>query len=45
MLTMDRINDIRLRYYVKGENISQIASKLQLDWKTVPMVENHFSHC
>ena len=35
MLTMDRINDIRLRYYVKGENISQIASKLQLDWKTV----------
>jgi trigger factor len=35
MLTMDRINDIRLRYYMKGENISQIASKLQLDWKTV----------
>jgi hypothetical protein len=35
MLTMDRINDIRLRYYVKGENISQIAGKLQLDWKTV----------
>ena len=35
MLTMDRINDIRLRFYVKGENISRIASELQLDWKTV----------
>ncbi len=35
MLTMDRIHNIRNRYFVKGENISQIAEALQLDWKTV----------
>lgn len=35
MLTMDTIHDIRFRFYVKGENISQISDALKLDWKTV----------
>jgi len=35
MLTMDKIHDIRLRFFVKGENISQIANELKLDWKTI----------
>lgn len=35
MLTMDMIQDIRFRFYVKGQNISQIAKALNLDWKTV----------
>lgn len=35
MLTMDQINNIRNRYFVKGENISQIAEALQMDWKTI----------
>jgi len=35
MLTMDKIQDIRSRFFTKGENITQIADKLQLDWKTV----------
>lgn len=32
---MDKVNDIRFRFFVKGETISQIADVLQLDWKTV----------
>ncbi len=32
---MDKIKDIRFRYYVKGEKVAQIAGALQLDWKTV----------
>ena len=28
MLTMDRIHDIRFRFYVKGEKIAQIAQEL-----------------
>lgn len=35
MLTMDQINDIRNRFYLKGQNLSQIASTLKVDWKTV----------
>jgi transposase len=35
MLTMDIIHDTRFRFFVKGENISQIADELKLDWKTV----------
>ncbi len=35
MLTMDKIHDIRIRFFVKGENISQIAHEMKLDWKTV----------
>ena len=35
MLAMDKINDIRFRFYRKGESISQIADELHLDWKTV----------
>ncbi len=35
MLTMDEIHDIRIRFFMKGENISLIARELQLDWKTV----------
>jgi len=35
VLTMDKIHDIRLRFYTKGENISQIANSLQLDRRTV----------
>lgn len=35
MLTMDTIKDIRFRFFMKGENISQIANSLNLDWKTV----------
>jgi len=35
MLTMDQIHDIRSRFFEKGENISQIATTLHLDWKTV----------
>ncbi len=35
MLTMDKIHDIRFRFFMKGEKISQIANILQLDWKTV----------
>lgn len=32
---MDKIHDIRFRFFVKGENISQIADALKLDWRTV----------
>jgi hypothetical protein len=32
---MDKVHDIRFRFFVKGENILQIANELQLDWKTV----------
>ena len=28
MLTMDKIQDVRFRYYVKGEKISQIVTEL-----------------
>jgi transposase len=35
MLAMDKVNDIRFRFFMKGENISQIAEALHLDWKTV----------
>lgn len=35
MLTMDHIHDIRSRFFEKGENISQIATELNLDWRTV----------
>jgi transposase len=35
MLTMDKIHDIRFRFFMKGENISQIANAMQVDWKTV----------
>ncbi|CDX01529.1 Hypothetical protein DPCES_1642, partial [Desulfitobacterium hafniense] len=35
MLTMDQIHNIRSRFFEKGENISQIATELNLDWKTV----------
>jgi transposase len=32
---MDKIYDIRFRFFTKGENLTQIADALQLDWKTV----------
>ena len=35
MLTMDKIQDVRFWYYLKGEKIFQIATELKLDWKTV----------
>lgn len=35
MLTMDQVHDIKIRFYEKGQNISQIAKELNLDWKTV----------
>ncbi len=35
MLTMDKINDIRNRYFHKGENLSEIVKSTGLDWKTV----------
>lgn len=35
MLTMDLIHNIRFRFFEKGENISQIADAMNLDWKTV----------
>lgn len=35
MLTMDKIHDIRFRFFVKGENIAQISKSIQLDWRTV----------
>jgi transposase len=35
MLAMDKVNDIRNRFFMKGENISQIAETLHLDRKTV----------
>ena len=35
MLTMDQVQDIRFRFYRKGENITQIANALRLNWKTV----------
>lgn len=35
MLTMDKIHDIRFRFFVKGESISQIADSLQLDRRTI----------
>ena len=35
MPTMDQIHDIRFRFYEKGENVSQIAEVLRLDWRTV----------
>jgi len=38
MLTMDKVHDIRHRYFAEGEKISHIARTLGLDWKTVPEV-------
>lgn len=35
MLTMDKIHDIRFRFFKKGECISQIANVLQMNRKTV----------
>lgn len=35
MLTMDKIHDIRFRFYTKGENVSHIANALQIDRRTV----------
>ena len=35
MTTMDQINDIRNRYYAKGENITQISTAMKMDRKTV----------
>jgi transposase len=35
MLAMDMVNDIRFRFYVKGEKISKIKDDMKLDWKTV----------
>jgi transposase len=32
---MDKIHDIRTRFFAKGENISKIAEELQMNWKTV----------
>ncbi|MGI6628972.1 MAG: IS21 family transposase [Bacillota bacterium] len=32
---MDKIHNIRFRFFMKGENISQIANAMQVDWKTV----------
>lgn len=32
---MDKIHNIRFRFYMKWENISQIAEALNLDWRTV----------
>lgn len=35
MLTMDQIQDIRNRFFFKGQSISRIAKDMRLDWKTV----------
>ncbi len=35
MLTMDKICDIRNRYFRKGEKITQISKALKVDQKTV----------
>jgi len=35
MLAMDQIHHIRELYFVQGLNISEIANKMKLDWKTV----------
>jgi hypothetical protein len=35
MLAMEKIQDVRFRYFVKGEKTSQIATDLGLAWKTV----------
>ena len=35
MLTMDKQHDIRLRFFRKGERITDIANALQVDRKTV----------
>jgi len=35
MLTMEEIQDVRFRYYVKGEKIFHIGTELKLDRKTV----------
>ena len=35
MLAMDQIHDIRNDYYVQGLNISEIANKRNLAWRTV----------
>jgi len=35
MLTMEEIQEVRFRYFVKGEKISHIAADMGLDWKTV----------
>jgi transposase len=35
MLTMDKIHDIRFRYYAKGEKIAEIAKTMQIDRRTV----------
>ncbi|MDP8218571.1 MAG: IS21 family transposase [Candidatus Theseobacter exili] len=32
---MDMIHDIRFRFFMKGEKITQISDALNLDWKTV----------
>ena len=38
MLKMDKIQEIRNRFYTDGENISQISEALNLDWKTVQKI-------
>jgi transposase len=35
MQTMDKIHDIRFRFFTKGEKITRIADELHLDWRTV----------
>jgi transposase len=35
MLTMDEITDVRFRYYVMGQKVSEISRELKKDWKTV----------
>lgn len=40
MLSMDMCHDIRTRYTVQGQSVSQIARDLNLDWKTV----NKYAH-
>ena len=35
MLAMDQVHDIRFRYFMKGENITQIAKALKRDQRTV----------
>ena len=35
MLTMDQIHHIRQLYYEQDKNISEIAQKMHMNWRTV----------
>lgn len=42
VITMDHVAEIRRRYFINNENISEIAKSLKLSRPTVRMQKRHF---